>query len=40
MICYKIVENHHGKILIDSKIDEGTTFSIMLPIHKNKPVSQ
>ncbi|KZE63903.1 hypothetical protein AWM68_12380 [Fictibacillus phosphorivorans] len=39
MICYKIVENHHGKILIDSKIDEGTTFSILLPIHTNKPAS-
>ncbi|WP_416729957.1 PAS domain S-box protein [Fictibacillus sp. JL2B1089] len=39
MICYKIVENHHGKILINSKIDEGTTFSILLPIDKNKPVS-
>ncbi|MBN3553823.1 PAS domain S-box protein [Fictibacillus nanhaiensis] len=39
MICYKIVENHHGKILINSKIDQGTTFSILLPIEKNKPVS-
>ncbi|MET3726658.1 two-component system sporulation sensor kinase A [Fictibacillus halophilus] len=39
MICYKIVENHHGKILINSKIDEGTTFSILLPIDENKPVS-
>ncbi|MED1862619.1 PAS domain S-box protein [Fictibacillus nanhaiensis] len=39
MICYKIVENHHGKILINSKIDEGTTFSILLPIDKNKPAS-
>ncbi|MBY6037360.1 PAS domain S-box protein [Fictibacillus nanhaiensis] len=40
MICYKIVENHHGKIKIESKIDDGSTFSIMLPIHKNKPVSE
>jgi two-component system, sporulation sensor kinase A len=40
MICYKIVENHHGRILIDSKVNEGSTFSIMLPIHKNKPVSE
>jgi two-component system sporulation sensor kinase A len=40
MICYKIVENHYGKISIDSKIDEGSTFSILLPIDKNKPVSQ
>lgn len=39
MICYKIIENHHGKIVINSKIDEGSTFSIMLPIHKNKPLS-
>ncbi|WNB92296.1 PAS domain S-box protein [Bacillus sp. NEB1478] len=40
MICYKIVENHYGKILIDSKIDEGSTFSIMLPIEKNKPATE
>jgi two-component system sporulation sensor kinase A len=40
MICYKIVENHHGKISIQSKIDEGSTFSIQLPIEKNKPASE
>ena len=40
MICYKIVENHYGKILIDSKIDEGSIFSIMLPIEKNKPAAE
>ncbi len=30
-ICKKIVENHGGNIFADSKVDIGTTFTIMLP---------
>ncbi|WLD93176.1 PAS domain-containing sensor histidine kinase [Alkalihalobacillus sp. AL-G] len=32
MICSKIIENHNGKIEIDSKVNEGTTVTIRLPI--------
>ena len=28
--CKKIVELHDGKILIDSKVDQGTTFHFTL----------
>ncbi|WP_449539836.1 PAS domain S-box protein [Ferdinandcohnia sp. Marseille-Q9671] len=31
MVSYNIIENHNGKISVDSKEDEGTTFEIMLP---------
>jgi two-component system cell cycle sensor histidine kinase/response regulator CckA len=30
-ICYGIVRDHGGQILVDSQIDEGTTFSLLLP---------
>lgn len=32
-IVRNIVEGHHGKIAVRSKLGEGTTFSIHLPIH-------
>lgn len=31
-ICKKIVENHHGSISVKSKVGEGSTFTILLPI--------
>ncbi len=31
-ICYKIVQNHHGKIEIQSEVGEGSTFTIKLPV--------
>ena len=31
-ICKKIVENHKGYIFANSKPDEGTTFSIYIPV--------
>lgn len=33
-ICKTIVENHHGKIELDSEPDKGTTFIITLPKHQ------
>ena len=31
-ICKKIVENHHGSISVKSKVNEGSTLSILLPL--------
>ena len=35
-ICKKIIENYEGQIMVDSKIDEGTTFTIQIPITQEK----
>lgn len=35
-IVYRIIESHHGKIEVNSEINEGTTFAITLPIHQKK----
>ncbi|URM32262.1 PAS domain S-box protein [Cytobacillus firmus] len=32
MICYKIIKEHQGRILIESEINKGTTIDIILPI--------
>ena len=37
-ICSRIIEEHHGKIEVESEIDTGTTFTITLPIERQKPV--
>jgi two-component system, NtrC family, sensor kinase len=31
-ICYKIIQDHHGRIEVDSEVGKGTTFTISLPI--------
>lgn len=31
-ICYDIVDKHGGKIAVDSRVGEGTTFTITLPV--------
>jgi two-component system NtrC family sensor kinase len=31
-ICYKIIKDHHGEILVDSEVDKGSTFTIVLPL--------
>lgn len=33
MVTYQIIENHQGSILVESKMNEGTTFTIKLPIN-------
>lgn len=32
MITYKIIEDHNGTIVVDSKLNEGTTFIVELPL--------
>ncbi|WP_102275650.1 ATP-binding protein [Cytobacillus massiliigabonensis] len=34
-ICKKIIEEHSGQIFITSELGKGSTFKIVLPIHKN-----
>lgn len=34
-VCYKIIEEHHGKILVESEQGRGTTFVITLPCIKD-----
>lgn len=31
-ICYQIIQEHNGTILVESRQDKGTTFSILLPV--------
>ncbi len=33
-IVKSIVDNHNGRVWVDSRIDEGTTFSVVLPLKK------
>ena len=32
-ICNKIIQDHHGKIDVESTVGEGTTFTLTLPLH-------
>ncbi len=32
MICYKIVETHQGKIVIESEVNKGTIVDVIVPI--------
>ena len=34
-IVYTVIENHHGRLEVNSKLNEGTTFVIVLPINQN-----
>lgn len=34
VLCKNIIENHNGKIEVESELGKGTTFKISLPIKK------
>ena len=36
-ICKQIMEEHHGKIEVESEVDKGTTFTIILPVKHKTP---
>ncbi len=38
-ICYGIVRDHGGQILVDSRVDAGTTFSVLLPARVETPAA-
>lgn len=31
MVCYKIIENHGGQIIVSSELGQGSTFTVILP---------
>lgn len=33
-VAYNIIEKHHGAIQVDSKVGEGTMFTITLPVEQ------
>ncbi|WP_141433590.1 PAS domain-containing sensor histidine kinase [Bacillus sp. 03113] len=33
MVSFKIIESHHGKVFIESEMNKGTTFNIVLPVN-------
>lgn len=35
MVCYKIINEHKGNITIDTKVNEGSTFIVTLPMTKD-----
>jgi len=39
-ISYGIIKEHQGDILVKSKMGEGTTFMIVLPLEKAEPEPQ
>jgi len=38
--CYSIIKRHNGKITVDSKPGEGTTFSIYIPVLNKEPLKK
>ncbi len=37
-ICYQIIQDHRGEILVESRVGEGTTFTIKLPVNLDELV--
>ena len=38
-ICYSIIKKHDGQLMVDSEVNQGTTFTIYLPASKQPPES-
>ena len=34
-VCDRIIKNHHGKIVVDSQLGNGSTFTVYLPVNKS-----
>jgi signal transduction histidine kinase len=39
-VVYGIVHRHHGHCAVESKTDEGTTFTIRLPLRQTQPAER
>lgn len=39
-ISYRIVQNHGGRITVESEVGKGTSFKVLLPLHKKLPLMQ
>jgi len=39
-VTHKIIEDHHGRIEVDSQAERGTTFRVLLPVGKTSPAER
>ncbi len=39
-ICYQIMQDHLGEILVESEVNKGTTFTVVLPMDLDKRINQ
>ena len=39
-VCRRIVDRHHGTIVARSKLDQGATFTVTLPVRQAKGVDE
>ena len=37
-ICYELVHRHHGMITVESQVDEGSVFTVWLPLAENQDI--
>ena len=37
-VCRQIIEQHHGRIRVESVVGKGSTFTVKLPLHLEEPV--
>ena len=39
-VARRVIREHHGRIVVDSKVGEGTTFRVQLPVQQLSPASE